>query len=104
MILHGLHCGRAGCYVSLVPLYDYACQQCGREFEFLVRAGDTSAPQCPNCHSTSIERLLSSFAVSSEATRKASFSKAKEKNLKVARGKAMEEERAIHHAHDDDHH
>ena len=87
-----------------MPLYDYACQQCGREFEILVRAGETSVPQCPNCQSTGVERLLSSFAVSSEATRKASFSKAKVKSLSAARDKRISEEEAIHHHHDHDDH
>lgn len=83
-----------------MPLYDYACRQCGREFEVLVRAGDSSALCCPDCQATNIERLLSNFAVSSDATRKASFGKAKQASLRVARDKRISEEEAIHHHHD----
>ena len=43
-----------------MPLYEYACQQCEREFETLVRAGET--PECPSCHGTDLQRRLSVFA------------------------------------------
>lgn len=43
-----------------MPIYEYACQDCGREFETLVRS-DT-VPECPACHSTQLERQLSVFA------------------------------------------
>lgn len=48
-----------------MPLYEYQCRACGREFEMLVRGPEQ--PACPTCHSSDIERLLSSFGVSSEA-------------------------------------
>ena len=50
-----------------MPLYEYACRACGREFEALVRQGDT--PACPSCQGHDLERLLSMFAVDSDATR-----------------------------------
>jgi putative FmdB family regulatory protein len=43
-----------------MPIYEYACNQCGQEFETLIRS-DT-VPGCPNCHSTSLEKKLSVFA------------------------------------------
>ncbi len=43
-----------------MPIYEYACQDCGREFEMLVRS-DTQ-PACPKCHSTQLEKQLSVFA------------------------------------------
>ena len=47
-----------------MPLYDYACRACGHEFEVLVRG--TDAPSgCPECKSQDLERLLSTFAMSS---------------------------------------
>ena len=49
-----------------MPLYEYQCRACGHGFEILVRAG-ADRPACPACHSQDIERLLSSFGVSSEA-------------------------------------
>ncbi|MFZ4481950.1 MAG: FmdB family zinc ribbon protein [Rhodoferax sp.] len=52
-----------------MPIYEYACGDCGHKFEALVRSG--TAPQCPHCHSTELEKLLSVFsttAASSSAT------------------------------------
>jgi putative FmdB family regulatory protein len=48
-----------------MPLYEYQCRACGHGFEALVR--NSQQPACPACHSVDIERLLSSFGVSSEA-------------------------------------
>ena len=43
-----------------MPLYEYACKDCAKEFELLVRASET--PECPSCHGTALERRLSVFA------------------------------------------
>ncbi len=43
-----------------MPIYEYACRDCGREFEALVRS-DT-VPECPQCHSTQLDKQLSVFA------------------------------------------
>ena len=48
-----------------MPLYEYQCRACGHDFETLVRGAEQ--PACPACQSHDIERLLSSFGVSSEA-------------------------------------
>lgn len=45
-----------------MPLYEYACHGCGRQFELLVR-GDT-VPACPDCGGLDLRKLLSTFAVS----------------------------------------
>jgi putative FmdB family regulatory protein len=43
-----------------MPLFEYACRSCAREFEILVRASET--PECPSCHGKDLERRLSVFA------------------------------------------
>jgi putative FmdB family regulatory protein len=43
-----------------MPLFEYACQTCDREFETLVRGQET--PACPVCHGTDLTRRLSVFA------------------------------------------
>jgi putative FmdB family regulatory protein len=43
-----------------MPIYEYGCRDCGREFEALVRS-DT-VPECPACHSTQLAKKLSVFA------------------------------------------
>ncbi|HTT12970.1 MAG TPA: zinc ribbon domain-containing protein [Burkholderiaceae bacterium] len=51
-----------------MPIYEYSCHACGREFEALVRS--STVPACPHCQSTYLEKRLSVFATStaSEAT------------------------------------
>lgn len=43
-----------------MPIYEYQCEDCGTEFELLVRS-DT-ALVCPTCESTNLEKQLSVFA------------------------------------------
>ncbi|HYA65655.1 MAG TPA: zinc ribbon domain-containing protein [Burkholderiaceae bacterium] len=46
-----------------MPIYEYACNACGHEFEALVRAG--AVPECPSCHSTELGKRLSVFTAAS---------------------------------------
>ena len=46
-----------------MPLYEYACKECDKEFELLVRGSET--PECPSCHSRELQRRLSVFAAHS---------------------------------------
>lgn len=43
-----------------MPIYEYACQDCGSAFELLVRS-DTKL-ECPQCHSPQLAKQLSVFA------------------------------------------
>lgn len=45
-----------------MPLFEYACRDCGHQFEYLTRAGES--PRCPTCASVALEKQLSVFAVS----------------------------------------
>ncbi len=44
-----------------VPLYEYVCRKCSRQFEELI-FGDAKA-SCPSCQSQDLERVLSVIAV-----------------------------------------
>ena len=43
-----------------MPLYEYVCRKCDREFEELVF--DHKDPACPSCKSAAVERVLSRTA------------------------------------------
>lgn len=43
-----------------MPIHEYACRDCQRDFELLVR--HNTVLQCPACRSNSLERRLSVFA------------------------------------------
>ncbi|MEI8031430.1 MAG: zinc ribbon domain-containing protein [Comamonadaceae bacterium] len=43
-----------------MPIYEYACNDCGHKFETLVRSG--TVPECPTCHSPKLDKLLSVFS------------------------------------------
>lgn len=49
-----------------MPIFEYACSHCGKEFEALVRSN--TIPACPDCHSTDLEKLLSVFATTAPST------------------------------------
>jgi putative FmdB family regulatory protein len=49
-----------------MPIYEYACLDCGRQFETLVRSG--TVPECPKCHSTQLDKQLSVFATAAGAS------------------------------------
>ena len=52
-----------------MPIFEYACNQCGHEFETLVRA--STVADCPSCHSTDLAKKLSvsahKFSASAQA-------------------------------------
>lgn len=49
-----------------MPIYEYACRDCGNEFETLVRTG--VVPECPGCRSTELAKKLSVFATAHPGT------------------------------------
>ena len=49
-----------------MPLFEYRCSGCQSQFELLIRG--SAVPTCPTCGSTSLDRILSMFAVSSDGT------------------------------------
>ena len=44
-----------------MPIYEYQCRTCGKEFEMLVRES-SQAPACPECSSMELRKKLSTFA------------------------------------------
>jgi putative FmdB family regulatory protein len=42
-----------------MPIYDYACEKCEREFEVEQRITDEPLKTCPKCKSRKVKRLIS---------------------------------------------
>lgn len=45
-----------------MPIYEFKCSKCGKEFERLMFASDTSRPECPVCGSEDTSKILSVFS------------------------------------------
>jgi len=48
-------------YTGAMPLYEYRCTSCGKQFEVLMREGVT--PTCPACQNQAVEKQFSTYAV-----------------------------------------
>jgi putative FmdB family regulatory protein len=83
-----------------MPLYEFRCGACGAEFEVLVRG--SQPPSCPACSCTTVDRLTSVFAVSSDQTRQANRQSARRAAAQTAKDKAVAEQEMARH-HGDDH-
>jgi putative FmdB family regulatory protein len=46
-----------------MPIFEYVCKDCGKDFEVIVRSAD--AARCPKCNGGKLEKKLSVFAVAS---------------------------------------
>ncbi len=43
-----------------MPIFDFVCKKCGKEFEFLAMGNDR--PFCPKCKSDDLRKQMSSFS------------------------------------------
>jgi putative FmdB family regulatory protein len=47
-----------------MPIYEYRCIECGEGFEMFLRSlAQRTAPVCPKCGSTEVQKALSLFGV-----------------------------------------
>ncbi|HHO74902.1 MAG TPA: zinc ribbon domain-containing protein [Deltaproteobacteria bacterium] len=52
-----------------MPIYEYKCKECGKEFEKLVPISSENNPKCPQCSSVNVKKKISITASStSECT------------------------------------
>jgi putative FmdB family regulatory protein len=50
-----------------MPLFEYRCEECGHQFEALVRDGGW--PDCPQCGTKKPQKLLSAVSARASGTR-----------------------------------
>ncbi len=82
-----------------MPLFEYRCPACDSQFELLIRG--SAVPTCPSCGSTSLEKMLSLFAVSSEGTVLRSREKLGAQQRVQSASNQKEREHYKHDHHDD---
>lgn len=50
-----------------MPIFEFICMDCGKEFERLVwKSSESNEIKCPECNSSHLEEKVSSFASVSE--------------------------------------
>ena len=80
-----------------MPIYEYSCQKCGRQFEALVRG--RTKPACPSCKSRDLKRLLSLPSVRTEGTKARGLQAAKKRDAVQANDR-MQEQMQYERSHD----
>src|SRR5437868_3597504 len=45
-----------------MPIYEFHCEECGKDSEILIRSSDRKSTKCPECGSTKLEKKFSTFA------------------------------------------
>jgi putative FmdB family regulatory protein len=63
-----------------MPVYEYSCKACEKQFELLVRK--QTVVKCPSCQSDDLEKLFSLPAVQSSGTRALAMKAAKKRDAK----------------------
>jgi putative FmdB family regulatory protein len=80
-----------------MPIFEYACKACGKEFEALVLK-TTPAPSCPACQGVDLEKLISRPAIKSDSTHALAMKAAKKRDKISGSEKAREQrEYELHH-------
>ena len=64
-----------------MPIFDYRCRACAREFEALVIK--SSVPACPTCGGEDLEKLVSAPALKSDATHGRAMKAAERRDRKL---------------------
>lgn len=82
-----------------MPIYDYACRQCGHRFEYFLLSSSPAA-ECPACGNKDLEQLISAVTVSSESSRQANLKQARKQASVVHKDKMHEEQKQLREHHD----
>ncbi len=80
-----------------MPIFEYVCKGCGKDFELIVRS-TSPPPSCPACSGTELEKQISRPAIKSESTHGLAMKAAKKRDTKAGSEKAREQrEYELHH-------
>ena len=81
-----------------MPIYEYTCRGCGKQFEILVRKADT--PACPACAGHDLEKMLSGVAIKSGSTHALALAAAKRRDARQG-AENVRAQREYELSHDD---
>ena len=45
-----------------MPIYEYKCEQCGKQFDFLAKRLSERPETCPECGAVTLKKQLSTFS------------------------------------------
>ena len=86
-----------------MPIHEYLCNACGRQFEHFLLPAAKTEPICPACQSRDLEKLMSGFAVNTPERTKANVKAARKQ---IAQSKDYKDKQVAqaeyvkHHAED----
>ena len=81
-----------------MPIYEFKCQACAHTFEELILPWKENAertPVCPSCQAKDVEKVLSVFAVKTDATRQSNLNTARKAARKIKQEKDTEDQKQI---------
>ncbi|NLU48674.1 MAG: zinc ribbon domain-containing protein [Syntrophomonadaceae bacterium] len=52
-----------------MPIFDFACQDCGKKFDLMISNKDKDKVTCPECGSSQVKQLLSVFNTASRGSK-----------------------------------
>ena len=75
-----------------MPIYDFACSNCGHDFERLQKLSDADPAVCPACGQASVSRKVTapSFRLAGSGWYETDFKKDGDKKKSLAEGKAAD--------------
>lgn len=80
-----------------MPIFEYTCQDCGDEFELLIRGSKVAA--CPGCKSKNLEKKFSPQAVHGDGSHGKAMRAAKKRDQSKGYER-MQEQRVYEESHD----
>ncbi len=47
-----------------MPIFEYKCSECESKFEILTKSNDDHKASCPECNSSKVKKIFSTFSAS----------------------------------------
>lgn len=66
-----------------MPIYEYACTECGHELEAIQKMSDAPLTECPSCEKPALKKLISAagFRLSGSGWYETDFKKGDQRNV-----------------------